>query len=66
MRREVIPILYGEGYSSSRSLIDVVGPFYCETGWPSYDADQQELATKYFISVLRSARTAGEPATYLA
>jgi hypothetical protein len=60
VRQEVIPILYGGRYSPSRSLRDPVARFYCGIGWAAYDADQQELATKYFTGALRSARTVGD------
>lgn len=60
VRQEVVPILYGGRYSPSRRLTDLVAQFYCDIGWAAYDADQQELATKYFTRALKSARAAGD------
>jgi hypothetical protein len=60
VRQEVIPIPYGGRYSPSRSLTNLVAQFYRDIGWAACDADQQELATKYFTGALRSARAAGD------
>jgi transcriptional regulator with XRE-family HTH domain len=60
LRCEILPLLNGRrGDLASRALADVAAEFQHDVGWDAYDAGQQQLATGYFTSALRTAHAAG-------
>jgi tetratricopeptide (TPR) repeat protein len=60
LRSELFPLLDGCAQDAhSQSLIEAVAEFELDVGWMAYDAGQQDVAERFFISALRRARAVG-------
>jgi hypothetical protein len=61
LRAEILPLLDGRELDyPSQSLIEAVAEYELDVGWMAYDAGQQDVAERYFVSALRRARAVGD------